>query len=186
MTKKQQENVTINIPISITKERLAKLSESNPDIPTSELLSGVATGLLADVADGGMMVEAHYLQRIADLAGTISSPEDIVRPVEQYARRSSGNKVFQVVMDQAWVEPIRYYAEQQGRTEDEIFQEALDILLGHTDWIYEIQEKFEVRHLYFTKEDMDVLRSILDKDTFTGRDLVNFLQAHVVEEAPIG
>jgi hypothetical protein len=185
---KEKETVTINIPISITKQRLDKLASRNPDTRTEELLSGVATALLADTADGGMMIEAHHVQKIADLVGDVSGPEDIITPLERYARQTQGQDLYEVAIDPANNVALKEWAASQGRDHVEMVNENINLILSETSWIYDASRFVDggVKALFFTGKQLKSLSKILGQEDLTGTDIVDILESATVPETPVG
>jgi hypothetical protein len=185
---KTKETVTLTIPVSITKDRLEALSIRNPGMQTGELLSGVATGLLADLADGGLMIEGHDLQRIADLVGEVTGADSIITPLEKFANKYGDNDLYTYVKDPVWRIPLQEVAEQTGRTDHELVQEGMNLLLSNTDWLYDLSKYLQdgIHMIYVDKSQWEYLKQITGRDHVTGEDVVEYLKERVPEETPVG
>lgn len=143
---------------------------------TGQDFSQVASFLVEQYSRGGVMLkpsQAHYL---STLSGTIvKTAEDVITVVENGVNRhsASGNLVVTYSLDPAYAEPMEELAQQQGRTVEEIVQEAISVVFTNS-WLYSIS--VEGGTLNFTREDREELERIVGHRPVTGSSLLGFLR----------
>lgn len=175
----QNKTKTFSIEVSLTDSQAAAFDQTvQGDMPIGRKLSGIATGVLAHVADGGMVIDPITMGRITDLVGEITNCEDLVPHIEKSTGRRDGCLVAEWLIDPTYEPMLRGIAESQGRTVQEIVQDGMNYAMGQ-GWLYEVTAQPE--KVLFAEEDMVAVREILGKERVTGTDIAKFIRENAAD-----
>ena len=170
-------DLTLNVQVTLTGKQIDKLTKE-PAAKTGktivEILSDVATGLLIDQADNGLMIDPATASRLCEITGKeIERPTDLIPLVEKAVGKKDGGIVVETVLDPFWVGPLQELATQQGRSLNELLSDCLNLIMDK-GWLYEINPG--PKTLNFTQQDMKYLRESLGKEVVSGTDVAQFIR----------
>jgi hypothetical protein len=169
--KETQVKVPMTVSIGESAYR-AIVSMDRSEAPDAQKLQKVSTGLLQDLSEGGLMLDAETMDRIRQSLADADDPMNIVEAIEKGAKTRAGAIVGEWVLDPSWVDPITAIASIQGKTVEEVVQNMMDMALSN-GWFYE----FEVgpKGLFFDKHAMDRLEVIAERQFNSGEELVRWI-----------
>ena len=172
-----QQTVAVPITVTIPKDAYDKILAMIPgDSQPGQKIAAACDGLIADIAEGGLMLPGDHVERItAVLEG--ADPDGIVKAVEASAGMDEGQVVIRWRVDPSFVGPIQEKADVQGLTLDQVIQNMMDTATA-AGWFYDFNPM--PRSVFMTQEDDAVLTELLGKPEFTGADLVEWLQSNGV------
>lgn len=101
------------------------------------LLGQWATFWLDSQARGGVMISPEDHNYLATLNNGLrfSSGKQLVAAVERGLKRDDGQFTFPITIDPAYIQPLTEFAEMQGRTVEELVQDAFATVMGN-GWLY--------------------------------------------------
>lgn len=181
------ENRIVGVDLTLTSDQIRKLEEYidrqypgklPPGTPLTSKLSALATGVLADLADGAMLLGPAKTKRILELCG---SPDQIVALLEKAQGWEEGQYLIPVRLDPYWGEALRSLAEAKGWTLGELFKDAIDHILANLDWIYDVPDK--PLTLLLTNEQYRAIAEALGVDQPTGQEVADYIMKHEAEPA---
>ena len=142
------------------------------DAPVADKLSAVASGLLGDLAKGGVMIPGEWARRIESAIGTTDAQE-IVDRVEQASGRSGESPRIEWIPDPTWLGFLQGQADNAGITLSHQLKAHLDFAL-YNGWLgTSAPEPFK---LLLSQEDYRELQQLLKKDNVTGFDVMEKLR----------
>ncbi len=99
---------------------------------TAEKVGAVASGLLVDLADGGVMIPPEWAVRIQSAIGSLD-PRAIIEKVEGAVGRQGDSMVVKWTPDPSWTNWILNQCEVQGITPEQMLNSFIDHMLiqGH-------------------------------------------------------
>lgn len=173
-------DVTTGIDVTISEAQRTKLCAMAPAVRPTEAISGIATGLLQDLADGGMMLNGRVVARLAAIMnGRDFDGPDLVSMAEKGAKRFGQAELVEYAIDPIYRTPLADWSRSNGRTVQELVQDCMTICFEN-EYFYSLN--FEHRTLSLTVEDYRKLADIIGKEVIFGADVVEFVRAY--SEAP--
>ena len=170
-------DLTLNVQVTLSGPQIDKLTkEATKKTGKSivEILSSVATGLLIDQADGGLMIDPTTATRLSEATGKeIERPEDLIPLVEKGLGKKGGSFIVEWVVDPTFIGPLQDLAAQQGTTVEQLVQDGMNYAIGQ-GWLYAINPG--PQPLNVNQEDMEYLKKTLEKKTITGTDVAQFIR----------
>lgn len=168
----EAEQTVVEVPATI------RVSESdyNRVLMTKQDLSKVASFLVEQYSKGGVLLKATQANYLSTISGrNVKTAEDVLTIVESGINRHSanGNLVVSYALDPAFAEPMEELARQQGRTVEEILQEAMAVVFTNS-WLYSLETSGGT--LVFTRETREELEAIIGCRSMTGAILVEALK----------
>lgn len=173
--------ITAGIDVTISEAQRSRLCAMAADSRPSEALSGIATGLLQDLADGGMMLNGRTVDRIAAaLSDSGFGEEALIKVVEKGVRRFGQASIVDYAIDPIYISPLEEWSKSNGRTVQELVQDCMSICFDN-EYFYSLD--FERRPLYLTVEQYRELAEMMGKELIFGADLFEFIRKSL-NEAP--
>jgi hypothetical protein len=172
------------IDIELTDKQRDALVEMAPGLRASEALSGLATGLLQDLAGGGAMLSPGAVRRLANSVDDAFNEQQIIDMVEKGAKRFGQAECVEYVIDPIYITPMRDHAKSNGRTMQSLVQDCMSIAFEQ-GWFYEIPPH---KTLALTEEQYESIRSALGKtgdDPLFGADVAEFVMQAATEPEPV-
>lgn len=166
--------VTTGIDVTLTEAQRVKLCQMAPEARPSEAMSGLATGLLQDLADGGSMLSANSIARLRHSLPNPFDEQALIGLVEKGARRFGQSEVIEYVVDPIWKEPLNQWAATNGRTAQELVQDCMQQAFDQ-EWFYNMA--FERKTLYLTTAQYATLCAALGREVVSGADVVDYMAA---------
>lgn len=148
-------------------------------------LSSVASGLMEQLAEGGIMLDVDDVRRLRDTGRDIEDAADIVVMAETAAGFRAGQFTISADIDPDTLPAMKEYAATCGLELNELGTQMMAMAIDQ-GWIWEVQPGY--RAVRLTPETTDLICSItaLPKD-FSGEQLARWLREQVlgiVEEEP--
>jgi len=139
------------------------------------LLGQWATFWLDSQARGGVMIspEDHNYLSTLNNGVRFSSGKQIVAAVERGLKRDDGQFTFPITIDPAYIQPLNEFAETQGRTVEELVQDAFATVMGN-GWLYDLAPS-EGKLIPVTGRTMAVVRESCKKANVNSEDLAAML-----------
>ena len=165
----------INYGVTVAiEERLAGVIASNVagQATTAEKLGAVASGLLADLASGGVMLAPEWAKRVEASVGSLD-PQAIVAKVEAAAGRLGEAMVVTWVLDPVWQGWLLQQCEVWGITIEQCLKSHQDHMLIQGHLGSSAPDPFK---LLLSQEQYRWLQQRLKKDLITGNDVIECLQ----------
>lgn len=174
------DQVTTGIDVTVSEAQRDRLAALAPHLRPTEAMSGIATGALQDMADGGVMLNGLVANRIAvALKNRDFTPEEVVVAVEKGVRRFGQAMLIEYALDPIYVTPMEDWSRSNGRTVQELVQDCMQQAFAN-EWFYSMS--FEHRTLAVTAEQYKTIAEALGKDVIFGADIVDLVQK--LNEAP--
>jgi len=141
--------------------------------PLPDKLGIAASGLLTDLAKGGIMIPSDYAQRIRAATGQLDAVD-----ITERAERTVGMKGDAVVVDWTpdpmWVGYLQNLADNQGLT----LRQQVKTVMNHAfeqGWLGQgAPDPFKI---LLTKEQYEWLEKALNKPDVTGADIIDFVES---------
>lgn len=138
-----------------------------------EKLSGVAAGLLRDLAHGGTMIAPEWADRIQAAIGT-NDPSAIVSHVEKAVNRQGEAVVVNWVVDPTHIAFYKSMADNAGISLDLQLKSLMDYAYAQGVFNMAAPDPFK---LLLTHEQYRTLQEMFAKDVVTGQDVINLLRS---------
>lgn len=141
----------------------------------SLLLGQWATFWLDSQARGGVMISPEDHNYLATLNNGVkfSSGKQLVAAVERGLKRDDGQFTFPITIDPAYIQPLTEFAEMQGRTVEELVQDAFATVMGN-GWLYTLTP-VDGAIIPLTARTMAVVRDSCKKANVNSEDLAAML-----------
>lgn len=167
---------TIQIDATLAEEQIERLAAAVPEeLSVVAKLSGIATGLLRDLADGAIMLDSQTSRHVLGLIGSI---EELVPSLERANHMHQGRIVAEWLLDPIWLPALEEMATMQGVTVQDLVQNAMDYAMDQ-GWLYQIP--VEPMKLRFAPEDLKVLAEIIGVENPTGTDIARWITKQAEE-----
>lgn len=138
-------------------------------------LQDVASNVVRQLADGGMMLSARTVSDITDIIGEFD-PDILVASVQSAANRKEGQYSGEWRVDPAWVSGLKDRAESRGQTMQQLVQDMMDYALGN-GWLESMDNPPHM--VFLSAEDLQYIKQSLGVESVTGTDLVELLRAQM-------
>lgn len=166
-------NYTVATEIKLTEKQFDKICLAvGGDEPPSAKISEVATDLIRNLADGGLMLPREAVDRI-EIAINSIRPERIVESVETSANRKGERILLTYEIDPGNYPSLKEASESQGRPVEALMQECMA-----WQWVqgnlYAVPA--EPPPLIITREDQEFLKKTLGVQTVFGTDVVRWIR----------
>jgi len=163
------------LTVGMTQDQVDLIADNVAgDAPTQDKLGAVASGLLCDLADGGIMIPPAYAERIRDVSGQLDAV-DITERVERSAGRFGESTVVEWIPDPSQVGYYQALADNQGLTLKQQLKAILDYAIEQ-GWLGSGAP--DPWKILLTKEQYEWLAEVLGKEDPTGEDVVQFIEEH--------
>lgn len=127
-------------------------------------------------ANGGVMVTAQSIKRIAQVTGSVpTTPDDFVRIAEKSVRQRGDKLTFEWSVDPIHLGPMREMAQRMDVTMENLMQIMIDQVVQRGILFTLTPE--DTQHLLLTGEQMKALKGILGIEHPTGADVVQAIEA---------
>lgn len=167
-----------SLSIALREDRVSKIDRSvQQSLQIGEKVAGIATGLLNELADGGLMLTADQASRIQSILGETTG-EAIIKAADKAAGRRGGGVVVEWVADPSWVGSFEDTAKQQGITLSALVQQMMDTAVDN-GWFY--QMSIQPRRILLSEAADRYLRQVMGRDVFTGEDIVQLVKEKIAE-----
>jgi len=167
---------TLGIDVSISQNQIDRLTAAVPEeMSVVAKLSGIATGLLRELADGGVLLDCATSRQILDLIGTL---DQLVPTLEKVGKVRQGGIVAEWRLDPVWLPAIEEIGKVQGRSVQEVVQDAMDYVMEQ-GWLYQIPA--ELPKVRFDPEDLKAVAEIIGIENPTGTDIAEWVKAQAQE-----
>lgn len=144
------------------------------EAPLPIKLEGVASGLLSDLAKGGIMIPPAYAERIRTATGQLDAV-DITERCERTVGMKGDGPVVDWTPDPMWVGYLQSLADNQGIT----LRRQVETVMNHAfeqGWFGSAApDPFK---LLLTKEQYELLEKALGKPDVTGQDIIDFVEGN--------
>lgn len=172
-----QTTVAVPITVTIPKDAYDKILAMIPgeDQP-GQKIAGVVDGLIADIAEGGLMLPGDHVERITAVLEE-ADPDGIVKAVEASAGMDEGQVVVRWRVDPSFVGPLKEMADVQGLTLDQVIQNMMD-MASSAGWFYNFNPM--PRHVFMSEQDDAVLAEMVGIRDFTGADIIEWLKQNQI------
>ena len=166
-------NYTVATEIRLTEKQFDKicLAVGGDESPSAKI-SEVATDLVRNLADGGLMLPREAVDRI-EIAINSINPNRIVESVESSANRQGEQIILKLVIDPGWYPALKEASESQGRPVEDLMQECISHAFTQ-GWLYAIPS--DPPPLMITREQQEFLKKTLGVKTVFGSDVVNWVR----------
>lgn len=144
-------------------------------------LSGAATGLLRDLAKGGVMVPSEWAARIESAIGT-TDPAAIVEHVERAAGRSGDATRVEWIVDPTQLQFYKHLADNAGVSLEHQLKSLLDYAYSQ-GWFGMAAP--DVHKLLVTPEQYRWLQQVFEQDIVTGEEVIERLHKAGVNPAVV-
>jgi hypothetical protein len=172
-TDKTPESVTFSVEIPVAKEHMPVLAELCQDksLNDPQIVQALAYTSLLEMGRGGLLLRADEVKRIEDASGvSLGCGEDILPYLSEQTGIEEGCIKVSVRIDPSYEAPYREIAAMQQRPIEELFQEAMDMVLAN-EWAYEIPVGERPIHILMPPAAKQELEEILGAKFSTGMDL---------------
>lgn len=170
----EQKNKIFSIDVALTEKQAAYLdSQVSTGDSTARKLSGIATGALQDLADGGMMLSPDAMKQVHGIMGA-ADQEAIVSGLETAKSMDKGRMVGKWFVDPTYAPAIEEMAQSQGLSVSEVIQNAMDYAASQ-GWLYSLPA--DTATVFFSREQFSLLRNLLDRVHITGQDIAEYVRA---------
>lgn len=148
-------------------------------------LSSIASGLMEQLAEGGIMLDVGDVQRLRDTGRDIDGAEDIVKMAEQGVGFNKGQFTISADVDPDTLPAMKEYAERCGLDLNELGTQMMAMAIDQ-GWIWEVQPGY--RAVRLTPETNKLIAEITGlPGDFSGDQLARWLREQIqgiVEEEP--
>jgi hypothetical protein len=167
---------TYAVEVELTEKQAQQLCDLIPmEMPDSQKIAGLALGALTDMAEGGLILNGSTVQQIVGVLGEFD-PQSVVQAVENGSGIDQGCLVAKWRIDPTYEPVLREIAASQGVTLDQATQSLMDYGVAQ-GWGYQMSPDAET--VFFTKEDIQMIREVLEKEHATGTDIAAFIRKTV-------
>ena len=171
-------DVTVALELSLEETAVRTLcSAVNGNLPTTTKIGRIATGLLKDLAEGGLMLPAESVIRIKKAIASVDS-EDIVSKVESGANRQGDHLLFTTAVDPVWEPRLKEIADSRGIPVMALMQEIVGAVLFN-GWLYDNVVPPEPTPVSFSRPSYEFLRkTVAAGGPLFGEDIAAWARAH--------
>lgn len=176
--------IRVGIDIELTDKQRDALLAMAPGERPSEALSGLATGLLQDLAGGGNMLTPSAVRRLSNSVDDPFDESQIINMTEKGARRFGQAEIVEYVIDPIYITPLRDWSRSNGRSVQSLVQDCMAIAFEN-EWFYEIPPH---KTLALTAEQYALIQQALGKggdDPLFGADVAMFIEQAATEPEPV-
>lgn len=170
--------VTLGIEVTIPEAAVQTLTEGVGAIGKDSIrtLSGLATGLLADLADGGMMLPPGSMRRILKADPQAKTPAAVVGLVDASVNRRGDSLVAEWIVDPVYEASLAEQARMSSMTVQQLVQNVMDHVVQRGVFF---RLKPEPGLLIFSAEDIEMFRDAIGKqknEALTGTEVGNYIR----------
>lgn len=171
-------SLTLSINVSLPEPAVETLTNSVPGIGKDTLttIGGLATGLLLDLADGGMMLSPTIMRQIVKLDPGVKSPAAVVDLAEKVTHRRGDALVAEWVVDPVYEARLREQAEMSSIGIRQLVQNIMDQIISRGIFFRIVPEP---HMLLFGPEDIAMFRDMLGRqedELLTGTEIANYVR----------
>ena len=168
--------VAVSLPAS-TAASIAALVPEGTSVP--EKLGLLATQVLTDLGNGGMLVDPQTMAQLGEIAHIGAGP-DLVPLVEKAMRRQGGGIVVSARLDPVWLPAIKAKAELSDVTPGQLVQWLFDQMIAKN---LIMALPLDPPAFMIERSDIEEIREILGiepGETLTGTDIAEFIKRQAV------
>jgi hypothetical protein len=162
------------VEIELTENQVKAISDRIPaKLTDAQKIAGVATSTVFDIADGGVSLSGDIFRQIIAVTGDIVDNQDLVKFVEAGKGMDAGRKGYPWYPDPTYVPVLEENARMQATTVEQLVQDIMDYGTGQ-GWGYALAP--DVSMVFFSKEDMEMVRGILNQTMPTGTSISEWIR----------
>jgi hypothetical protein len=177
----------VNVDLALSTERFEtiKAMVENEALTDTQKIGGVALSLLQDLADGGLMLKAEEVARIATATGLDPEcGEDLIEAISAGTGREEGSlKVF-ILIDPSYEMAYQEIADMRGQPIQQLFQDLMDFVIAQ-QWVNDLPSEKQPVAVLMTPEDKAELEKLLGGKFQTGTDLAGLVKKLVADSTDL-
>lgn len=147
-----------------------------------EKIAALAEGTLLDLCEGGMMLNAQAIKRMAESLGRMPTVEEIITEFSRGVGRVAGKLQIVVDLPPEMEGVVQAAAEFQGVSMKQVLQDAWSTAWDNGDF-YDYRPY--VQRVLMRNDDKEKLVKLLGKDFVSGTELAELVEKYVAENDPL-
>lgn len=173
------QETTYSCEITVPNKHLPAIKAGvEGDSPVADKVAALAEGTLLDLCEGGMMLNAQAVKRMAESLGKVPTVEQVITEFSRGVGRVAGKLQITVDLPPEMESVIQAAADFQGVPIQQVLQDAWNTAWDNGDF-YDYRPYVE--RVLMRNEDKAKLVKLLGKDFVSGTELAELVEKYVAE-----